>query len=816
MDVAATGRLSFGPEAQLLRKNHEARRAPIDFVRKTGYILKFDYTYFCSPVEDQVAKFITDSSVLPNLNDYYDNPNGTPFGTFLYPRYDKYFIWDENATPVGTDANVYTSGAWLNVPETSLMNPAGRGFIIRGPDSFPAAGQGITQQWQVRFIGEPNSGVITPAIAGTPFTPYAGAQTAVSAPASFPYEPCANGLQNANFIGNPYPSALDADTFLTNPANVSALGGAIYMWAHNSGPSIEYPGNGTEIYNYTVNDYVIYNLVGGVGTGRVTGDPIYAPNESNRPTGKIASCQGFFVNGITNGAGVATFNPDMQDTGIATADQQFYRFADVSIQPSETEMIPTVTKNRFWLSLESTTNTSLYRETLIGYMPQRSIAAQTYTSAYTIPASTNGYENMYDTEVFTTNYNTQLELDSRIEFYTMINSSNACPRLAIQGRMLNNPFNVEDIIPLGFSCPAGTYTIKLELAEGIFETRDFWLREYDEVLDAYTYHDITSDPFTFTTAAVADDTTRFQIVFKLPVVDGLSNVYCNTTLAGFNTLFNSTGQPSQSGMGYNWLFTDADGNAILAPINTPSSNFSLNNVNIPLGFIDFSTTYYIKVGVWNNSLAAWVYSTVPCSLTTPNRVITVAGDNCGADIQVNNQIAKSTNTPYQYSWIVTNTTETWTLGPFVTNNNYFLFRTDSLGPAVFQSNPTFIQPGDEYCFQVAIHFSSSPLIVGDYSEPCCFTAPSPRDFVFQSDLTDFTLAANPNPFTNDFGLTMFNEVDGQIEIAVYDMIGKLMERRTLRASDVSAARFGENYRPGVYNLIVSFGETRKSFKIIKR
>src|SRR5690606_18574115 len=68
MDVAATGKLSFGPQAQLIRKNHEARRAPIDFVRETGFILKFDYTYFCSPVEDQQANLITDYSVSPNVN----------------------------------------------------------------------------------------------------------------------------------------------------------------------------------------------------------------------------------------------------------------------------------------------------------------------------------------------------------------------------------------------------------------------------------------------------------------------------------------------------------------------------------------------------------------------------------------------------------------------------------------------------------------------------------------------------------------------------------------------------------------------------
>lgn len=401
VDVAQTGKLTVASTAQFVQKNPDAVLSTIDFIRKTGFILKFDFTYFCSPVEGQIINGITDYGVSPNVNSFYNNNNNG--GVYSPPLYDKYFTWDQNATPVGTDSAIFSSGAWLNVAETTLMDPAGKGYITRAPNSFPDVSP--PQQWQVKFSGVPNSGTITPAIAGMASTTFTGTQTSMPSPVTFPYKPCNNGLEKMNLIGNPYPSALDADTFLTNPANVAALDGAIYMWAHNSGPSAIHPGNGTQILNYTINDYVIYNLIGGISTGRVTGDLVHYPNNSNRPIGKIGSCQVFFVKGITNGAGVATFNPDMQDGGIITGDEQFYRLAGTESLPQESEMIPTVTKNRFWLSLEGTGG---YRETLIGYMPSRSISAMANTAAYTIPASVSGYDKMYDTEVFTTAYNTQL------------------------------------------------------------------------------------------------------------------------------------------------------------------------------------------------------------------------------------------------------------------------------------------------------------------------------------------------------------------------------------------------------------------------
>jgi hypothetical protein len=67
----------------------------------------------------------------------------------------------------------------------------------------------------------------------------------------------------SNLIGNPYPSAIDANMFLA--ANSTRLDGTIYFWTHASAiqlaSEISNPGSGT--YAYTANDYASYNSSGG-------------------------------------------------------------------------------------------------------------------------------------------------------------------------------------------------------------------------------------------------------------------------------------------------------------------------------------------------------------------------------------------------------------------------------------------------------------------------------------------------------------------------------------------------------------------------
>jgi hypothetical protein len=127
--TANSSKVIFDEDAQFIQKNPNALTPPAEYTTKTSFILKFDYTYFSSPVSGQAINMIRDDLVPGGLNGYVNlnGPNGTDY---LPPRFDKYYTWDENAPTVGTDNNVYSQGAWQNIPETTTMSSAGKGYIV--------------------------------------------------------------------------------------------------------------------------------------------------------------------------------------------------------------------------------------------------------------------------------------------------------------------------------------------------------------------------------------------------------------------------------------------------------------------------------------------------------------------------------------------------------------------------------------------------------------------------------------------------------------------------------------------------------------
>jgi len=139
----------------------------IYYRRNTTPVRQFDYSYWSSPVASQVL-----SSFSPNSN--------------------QIFKWDT------------TAYNWSFVNPSNTMN-VGTGYIIRTPDAAPF-NPTTTNIFNGQFFGIPNNGTITIPIAAT-------------------------GANNLNLIGNPYPSALDADSFIiyNQPANGGVLAGTMYF-----------------------------------------------------------------------------------------------------------------------------------------------------------------------------------------------------------------------------------------------------------------------------------------------------------------------------------------------------------------------------------------------------------------------------------------------------------------------------------------------------------------------------------------------------------------------------------------------------------
>ncbi len=359
--------------------------------KRTTNLRRYDVVYWSTPVENASFK-------MNNLS-----PN-----TF----YDKYFYWD------------VLSGKWITSPNGVEPMKIGTGYNIRGPQDHEIE---TAKPFVGIFTGVPNNGNI-------PIT----------------VEP-----NKWNFLGNPYPSAIDADELIlvTNKDNI----GALYFWTHNQPPQIV---SGTNTYRYVSSDYLVYN---GVGSIRVN-QPGTDLNDEFK--GNIAAGQGFFA---MPAGSVINFNNSMRRG--SSENTQFYKTAKTN----------KIEKNRIWLNVAN--SQGAFKQMLIGY----------------VEGATNGNDLSFDAVTMGNN--------TYVDFYSI----NEGKKLTIQGRAL--PFDNTEIIPLGFKCGVDAtgdrnFTFSLDHTDGFFDTQEIYLE--DKILGKII--DLRKENYTFP-SGTGTYSTRFVLRF---------------------------------------------------------------------------------------------------------------------------------------------------------------------------------------------------------------------------------------------------------------------------------------------------------------
>ncbi|MDI9256667.1 fibronectin type III domain-containing protein [Flavobacterium sedimenticola] len=406
------GSLTFEDDASLYQVNNVANAVGVYSGGNTGSItskrdsapmFRYDYTYWSTPVNPQTLLAVSPTSP-----------------TSLAYEYDG------------------ATSTWVYFNPSGNMIP-GKGYIFRAPIGFNLS-PGTPLVHTASFVGVPNNGTISVPIFG--------------------------GANEMNLLGNPYPSALDANDFINGNPNVN---GTLYFWTHNT--------QSTAPYQYNQSDYALYNLGGGVAAG-TTG----AGNNSV-PTRYIGSGQGFFVKGLTSGP--AVFNNSMREPGNNT---QFYR--NVSEQQNANEL----EKHRYWLDITSASGA--FKQLMVGY----------------IQTATNEIDRLFDGEM--------VDAGNAISLYTKVNDV----KLSIQGRAL--PFEVNDTIPLGFkSTEASTYTITLSAFDGLFMNQTVYLE--DTLLGVI--HNLNEAPYTFTTEAGSFD-QRFILRYTTEALGVTNPIFNENTV----------------------------------------------------------------------------------------------------------------------------------------------------------------------------------------------------------------------------------------------------------------------------------------------
>ncbi len=273
---------------------------------------------------------------------------------------------------------------------------------------------------------------------------------------------------NWNFIGNPYPSAIDAKVFFDH--NASILESVIYLWSHATDADPNASGNQNQ--NFSQNDYAVINYVGGIAGGEASASGSVIPNEF------VPSGQGFFVIGKKSGAtsGAAYYNETVFTNSMRVTgnNNQFFRTAQ-ELQP-----------DKLWVNL--TSDNGVFNQILVAY----------------IDGATNAYDGM--------GYDAPRNLSSGVNsiLYSIIPDSDK--KFAIQGK---NPssLSINEIIPLGFYTAIAQATIyKLSIAqiEGEFLSNNT-VYVKDNLLNLY--HNLSSADYHFT-SETGEFNDRFEIVFQ--------------------------------------------------------------------------------------------------------------------------------------------------------------------------------------------------------------------------------------------------------------------------------------------------------------
>jgi hypothetical protein len=225
-----------------------------------GVASTFIYNYWSSPVSPTSNANYTVTNIFNNVGFLTSGFNGT-----MTPSAQNadYWIWKYANLP----DNDYSQ--WQHARSTTPIQ-VGEGFTMKGPGA-------ATPEQNYEFLGQPNNGDFSLTI----------------------------NVDNDYLVGNPYPSAIDADEFIrdnlsnletaANGRNTSGnvINGALYFWDHfsdNTHNLSEYEGG-----------YAVYTLLGGTlaisSDARINASYV---SGTKRPERYIPVGQGFFVSAVND------------------------------------------------------------------------------------------------------------------------------------------------------------------------------------------------------------------------------------------------------------------------------------------------------------------------------------------------------------------------------------------------------------------------------------------------------------------------------------------------------------------------------------
>ncbi|KGO92291.1 T9SS type A sorting domain-containing protein, partial [Flavobacterium enshiense] len=394
----------------------------------------YHYNYWSSPVSNNNLNY-TIGSVLKDGTNAASNPFNKDLITF---GAGAYFADGPLTSPIKISTRwlykytqISTSyWSWQAIGSTGSVK-VGEGFTMKG---VTGSGPNINTQ-NYTFVGKPNNGNINLNIAP-------------------------NQLY---LVGNPYPSALDANEFILDNildngrATTNVFNGALYFWDHF--------GSTTHYLAEYVGGYAVYNLTGGVAA--VSTDPLINNNMatgSKIPKQFIPVAQGFFVRTDLSGVGGVTGQITGGTISFKNSQRAFKTESESAANSifirNGNQTVDSDIDNRQRIRLSFEAPSGLRRQLLVGADAQ---ASNLFDLGYDAPMIDVNNDDMY------------------------WNFSDG--KFVIQA--VNN-FDIDQIIPVGIKISTvGTTKIKIDELENIPASTEIYL--FDSVTGLY--HDIKNEDF---------------------------------------------------------------------------------------------------------------------------------------------------------------------------------------------------------------------------------------------------------------------------------------------------------------------------------
>jgi hypothetical protein len=282
----------------------------------------------------------------------------------------------------------------------------------------------------------------------------------------------------------------------------------------------------------------------------------------------------------------------------------------------------------------------------------------------------------------------------------------------------------------------------------------------------------------------------------------ISASQCGIILTKINTLIATTSIPGVTGYRFRIMnLTDPLSSQAVQQIDRTQNWFSLPM----LGRYNYGTTYRIEVAV--KTTGTYSGFGAPCEVSSPYVPMLV---NCGASVAhgttpiATTSVSGAAQYRFQIMRISDNVSAT-----IDTNANWFIF--DALPASAFSL-------GTLYSVRVAVLTTGSWSPFGDI---CTITSPVGTARIIEpvdkSEITsEFKAHISPNPFGTDFTIKIQNPSDQDLQLLVYDMLGRNTEVRTIILSELEHTKIGIDYPTGIYNIIVKQGNQSQALRIIKR